>query len=714
MDLRTEISEVDLAGHLGLPEAELRKAVRAEAGEVVSPWDLQEDAGRLEEKLVSAGHLEALVSARAEDTVARFEVESGPRYRAEVRGLESPPDLDSLIRQTRFEGEAVTRSRDRLFAEASSRGFPHARIEAFVMDEGEDKAIVFEVDLGPHIARTEALFPGARKLSAGRLLEASGGAAAILRDPEAARRRVREEYRRAHYLAAEVDAPEVEEQPDGSRLTVRLAVREGPQAHVASVRFEGATVAEADLQALVRLEVGKPFHPSALPPAVERIRDFYLKKGFGTARVIPRLEPKGSDYDVVFGVEEGAARTIGSIVVFGQRRTRESVIRSRIELRPGEPLDPRRLVVAERRILELDVFSRVAVTASEDEPATVRVEVAEHGSYTLAYDLRYNAADHLSGVLDAEAGNLGGYALAVGGRYRQGSDLREMRGSLSLPVLGRTRGFLATLFRQDEDFLLVREGVGEEDPPPAFLDTERQQGFEIQQAMKLGNKWDALYGYRFQRVSSRATGFEQDVSSLGFALLRETRDNPLDARRGRFWSLSFDLAPKQLGSDLVFFRAYGQGFFIRSLGPSWTWGQGYRLGMANGLREKQGEQVQILGRATELFRAGGAASLRGFASDSVGPPGLVPGLSRGGEAVVILNQEIRFHHPSGFGAAAFYDVGNVFERISDIGFSLRHSVGLGVRYASPVGLLRFDVGFPLGRRPGERAYQWFFTLGQVF
>jgi translocation and assembly module TamA len=136
--------------------------------------------------------------------------------------------------------------------------------------------------------------------------------------------------------------------------------------------------------------------------------------------------------------------------------------------------------------------------------------------------------------------------------------------------------------------------------------------------------------------------------------------------------------------------------------------------MANGLREKQGEQVQILGRATELFRAGGAASLRGFASDSVGPPGLVPGLSRGGEAVVILNQEIRFHHPSGFGAAAFYDVGNVFERISDIGFSLRHSVGLGVRYASPVGLLRFDVGFPLGRRPGERAYQWFFTLGQVF
>jgi outer membrane protein insertion porin family len=712
--LRTELSGVDLVGQLGLPEAELRKAVHAEPGDDVSPWELQEDVDRLEQKLVSAGHLEALVSARTEEKVARFEVEAGPRYRAEVHGLEDPPDLSSLLREVRFEGEASTRGRERLLEEASSRGFPYARVDTHVVDEGDEKAIRFEVDLGRPIARTEVLFPGARALSRRRLLEASGGAAAMLREPEAARRRVREEYRRAHHLAAEVDAPRVEETPDGRGLTVSIPVTEGPRANVASFRFEGGTTAEADLRSLAGLDVSRPFDPQALPLAVERIRDFYLKKGFASVRVAPRLVPSGPDYDVVFDVVEGETRSIGSIVVSGQRRTRESVIRSRIGFRTGEPLDPRRLVVAERRILELNVFSRVAVTASEDEPATVSVEVVERGPYTVAYDVRYNDADRLSGALDAEVGNLGGYALAVGARYRQGSDLRETRASLSLPVLGRTRGFLATTFRQEEDFLLVREGVGDAPPPPAFRDTERQQGFELQQAMKLGNKWDALYGYRFRRVSSLATGYEQDVSSFGVALLRETRDNPLDARRGRFWSLSFDLAPKQLGSDLAFFRGYGQGFFIRALSPSWTWAQAYRLGLANGLREKQGEQVQIVGKATELFRAGGASSLRGFATDSVGPRGPVTGLSRGGEAVIVLNQEIRFHHPSGFGAAAFYDVGNVYARIGDIDFNLRHSLGLGIRYASPIGLVRVDFGFPLDRRPGERSYQWFFTLGQAF
>ena len=124
--------------------------------------------------------------------------------------------------------------------------------------------------------------------------------------------------------------------------------------------------------------------------------------------------------------------------------------------------------------------------------------------------------------------------------------------------------------------------------------------------------------------------------------------------------------------------------------------------------------MQIVGQATELFRAGGASSLRGFATDSVGPKGPVVGISRGGEAVIVLNQEIRFHHPSGLGAAAFYDVGNVFATIGDIDFDLRHSVGVGLRYASPIGLVRVDFGFPLRRAAGERSYQWFFTLGQAF
>jgi translocation and assembly module TamA len=89
-------------------------------------------------------------------------------------------------------------------------------------------------------------------------------------------------------------------------------------------------------------------------------------------------------------------------------------------------------------------------------------------------------------------------------------------------------------------------------------------------------------------------------------------------------------------------------------------------------------------------------------------------VSRGGEALLVLNQELRYLHPWGIGAAVFYDVGNVFARVQDIDLTLRHSVGAGLRYESPIGMLRLDVGFPLNPRPGDRAYQWFFALGQAF
>jgi translocation and assembly module TamA len=188
----------------------------------------------------------------------------------------------------------------------------------------------------------------------------------------------------------------------------------------------------------------------------------------------------------------------------------------------------------------------------------------------------------------------------------------------------------------------------------------------------------------------------------------------LNARKGDFWSLSFEVGPTFLLSDFNFFRAFGQVFLNHPLNDSLTWSQGYRLGLANGLDMQRLAEVELFGRSTELFRAGGANSLRGFATDSVGPPGPISGLSAGGEAALILNQELRYQHSSGIGSAIFYDAGNVFAHIKDFDLRLRHSIGAGLRYDSPVGLLRLDIAFPLGRKAGDDSYQWFFSFGQAF
>jgi outer membrane translocation and assembly module TamA len=220
-----------------------------------------------------------------------------------------------------------------------------------------------------------------------------------------------------------------------------------------------------------------------------------------------------------------------------------------------------------------------------------------------------------------------------------------------------------------------------------------------------------LVGYRFRRNLTLAPSLPEtpiDVAGLDVSLLRTTQDDLLDPRRGAFWSLNMNFAPSWLGSDAPLVKGFAQTVLNRSFREgAFTWAQSYRVGLAWGL---EGEPVIV----NERFRAGGASSLRGFGTNEVGPRGFL-GEPVGGEAVVIMNQELRYRHqPTGLGLVGFYDVGDVFPTADSMRFDFRHTLGAGLRWASPVGLLRVDLGVPLDRQPGEKSYRLFFGLGQAF
>ena len=121
------------------------------------------------------------------------------------------------------------------------------------------------------------------------------------------------------------------------------------------------------------------------------------------------------------------------------------------------------------------------------------------------------------------------------------------------------------------------------------------------------------------------------------------------------------------------------------MGRTVVWAQGYRIG---GMRAAGGRRLPD----EVLFRAGGPNSLRGFSAEALA---YYPAQGR-------------------LGGAVFYDIGNVYGRLEDIGFDLKHSVGFGLRYDSVIGLLRADIAFPLNKPPGERSYRVLFGLGQAF
>ena len=535
----------------------------------------------------------------------------------------------------------------------------------------------------------------------------------LLGDPGVARERMEKLYRERQFLAARVEAPRVIESEDRASVAIEVRVEEGPQALLGDVLFEGVTLDETELADAAQLETGNVYDPAPVENAIQRIRAHYLERGYANVRVQPRVQQRETDLDLVLKIAEGEPQVVGDIVFTGLRRTKESTVRRVVPFQKGEPLDPRELALFERRLLDLDIFSRAVVSASEGHDAKIEVMLREQGPYTIQYDVRHNPEEGFSAVIDGEIGNVAGTALSMGARYRGGADVRETRGSVHLPGIGRSAEITASLSRVDEDFFLLNEEPFR--PTISTKDTERQSGGQIQQSFSALTHWDVLYGYRFKRIESLTENFRQDLSGIELSVLRETRDNPIDARVGSFLSFSIDVAPTFLGSDYQYFRALGQVFLARPVGRSFTWAQGYRLGIANGLDVQALLQARYFGRSTEAFRAGGANTLRGYATNSVGPPGPIRGLSRGGESLVIMNQEIRWRHPWGVGLAAFYDVGNVYDDISGLAdLKFRHSLGAGLRYDSPVGLLRVDFGFPIDKRPSDRSFQWFFSLGQAF
>jgi outer membrane translocation and assembly module TamA len=125
---------------------------------------------------------------------------------------------------------------------------------------------------------------------------------------------------------------------------------------------------------------------------------------------------------------------------------------------------------------------------------------------------------------------------------------------------------------------------------------------------------------------------------------------------------------------------------------------------------------------SKRFFAGGDTTVRGFSLDRLGDDKTISasGFPTGGNGMVILNGEMRVSVVGALQAVSFVDAGNVVARVSELSLTdLRTTAGFGIRYRSPVGPIRLDLGFKLDRRelsPGrlERRSVWHISFGQAF
>nr|MCU0255891.1 BamA/TamA family outer membrane protein [Vicinamibacterales bacterium] len=553
-------------------------------------------------------------------------------------------------------------------------------------------------------------------------------------DPAAAAGPVEAHYARAGYLNAQARASAVEF--EGARATLPIQVREGRQFVVAEVQVDGTRqVPEAEARAALGLAAGSAFTPAAAAAGANALRELYASLGHVDARV--RLDTtydrERSTARLAVSVEEGVRRTIAGVELAGDIATREAITSRALTLPESGPVNVRQVEETQRKLYDLGVFRSVeprfepvgepveVAPGARQQPVRVVYDVQEHARYRLRYGFQVASGTLSTGQLtttgtrpgvtvDLRRNNLFGLGFDVGAGTFLSSDRTRLRGIVQSSTLGgrpvqttltltrdRIEGFLGSTEVSQRRSLLAAEQRWR-----PTLRTEFVYGYDLEYD-------DADLTLTLRNAEPLLLTLQARLASANSTFAYDTRDNVLNPSRGTFHSGRIELGTGWLGSELRFARYFGQHYLFVPAGRV-TLASALRFGTV-GIDEAQEESLESL---LVRFTTGGGTSVRGYRQDALTPE-IIEGFPRGGDVLLVLNQEARVRLTNWIGVVGFIDAGNAFATWQDASLSgLEIGIGTGLRLTTPVGVIRLDVGFPRPRPANHPVALWYFSFGQAF
>jgi outer membrane protein insertion porin family len=548
-------------------------------------------------------------------------------------------------------------------------------------------------------------------------------------------------------------------------LDVVFEIQEGQQTWVEAVQVTGNQTVPLD-----RLTGGKalplranyPFSQRRMVEGRNQIAAAYQTRGYLNSEVKTTVARQPSDphrVDVTYAITEGQMVRVSDVLYLGQKRTRLSLLHKTAQIEPETVMSRSSLLAAETRLYDLNVFDWSAVgpkkpiTDQSEEGVLVRVHEAKRNEITYGFGFE----------VSHRGGNTPGGTVAVPGLPTVGLgsnkvapsqstfasprglvefSRRNMRGlaetfSTSL-LLSRLDQRALTTYTQPH-FIGSQWGsatsfsIERTTQNPLFAAGLGDASFQVERLISRKKNTRLQLRYDFNKTSLSHLLVPELVlprdrnihlSTFSGTLIRDTRDKPLDAHQGILATLDLALTPGPLGSSATFAKALGQYAFYKPI-HSMIFANSIRIGLAKAFA---GSFVPT----SQLYFSGGGTSLRGFPIDQAGPQRLVPfcGVLQGqpgcvnvtvpvgGRQLFILNSELRFPLKimKALGGVVFYDGGNVYSAINLASFvnNYTNTIGVGLRYATPIGPVRIDIGRNLNPVPGIGATQYFITLGQAF
>ena len=500
--------------------------------------------------------------------------------------------------------------------------------------------------------------------------------------------------------------------PEKKRMYITIKIDEGKQYLVGAISIEGTLIfPEKEIKSCLELKPGDIFNKDTLRYDISNAQSFYFERGYINTEVSVDtiLNEKTQKVELVYKIVENELAYIDKIKVRGNTKTRDIVIRRELRCFPGEVFDGRKLKRSKERLYNLGFFQELSYDTEPTEVANKKdliVNVKEAKTGEFAFGAGFSSIERFVGFVEIAQRNFDisnwhtftGAGQDLSAKAEFGASRRDYDLSFTEPwIFGYPLSFGIDGYNKTQE----RSGT------TGYSYDEQKRGGDI----RLGKEFTELVRgnltYRFESVDIsnvpdnasadlRNEEGRNTISSLFLGITRDSRDNIYNPAKGTVLSVGGEVAGGPLGQDKDFFRVTGSANVYKTLAEKLL----LELRVVGGGSDTY-EDTDIL-PVYERFYAGGTNTIRGFKERDIGPKD-ISGEPVGGESILYGSCEFIYPLFELIKVAAFYDFGNVWEKIGDFASGdLKYSTGVGLRVKTPMGPVKLDYGYPLKVEEGEK------------
>ncbi len=621
-------------------------------------------------------------------------VEPGYRYEFKFQGIKKKIDLIASIWEKKvFEKWAEKESKARILYYLKNKGFLNAEVESFIEVEKFVKHITFKVKKNKKYKLGKIDFIGNKSFTDNELEEITKTDNLFfdkylwLRSKSL---RVDQEVLRLFYYFKGFPSSKIVTEPlfHKRKADIHFIIDEGKKFTVDSILFDGNRSFQSDtLYNLLKTQNNGPFVRQILNEDIDRLRNFYLSRGFNTVKITPEITP-GTEKSILIKIEEGPSYRIGNLIIVGASKTQGKIVRKLFPLKPNAYFNHLKIEEFRSHIENSAIFKEFNIVKLEKTgniiDVLIKVTPDRSRYYGVGIGWEERKGPRIS--LEYQERNIFNSYSSLSAIFQLGT--LERRGIISYDTPYFFRQKINSEFKLWADneifpsYQFFRYGLGES---------------IIKKITGNSYVMASLTWYRTElaELEINPSGVDQldtpfDTTAFHLSYEKENRDDPFNPAKGYFFSSDIKVGIPLLEENYSFikfrWRIQKNFKFLRNGTLTFS----VRNGLASG-------DMSI----TERFFAGGPNSFRGVRTDQLGPTDTViidmetnevANRPKGGNALLLLNLEATFPFPipviPGYNLyySIFADIGNVFEKVPDINLrQLKRAIGFSLKVKTPLG-----------------------------